>query len=655
MSSIIVNQIQPRAFELIRDRIFVVLSEEMVQQATFTSELTGINMFKERFIPFQASDMPAINVALTRGNFDNFTALKKDGHYSFNIDVYTRAKTTDASVGDTASAVFMQRILGVCNAILSDVKYNTLGFDKPFISRVHVDEIQIAEPQRNNDAESIIQGRLTFIVRVPENVETLIANVIDGMDTQVLMSETQLGYVFTGEGSLVPPPTCDPGEVFNSNALKLGDAPSGGSFVVDDSVLTMNGGAFLDVAATEPFNVIVKNDLGAPIGTVISGEIIIPSTSDQWVRNGNWMPIPTVSPGDRVLYGIYAVYEGIYNPLTMEFGGGADSIDWGDGTSESTVLNLVTYNKDYDYASLSGVVTVDDYGRNYKNVLVSVPFGASGGTSVNIDRNNFSNGSNGWLDLSIDSPLMATLFVTKERRAQNLERLRVYSHNIGGVNSAFQYMTNLKVMKLDLVNAGNNAAAFHGLGNIRDENNNPFDWNWALSTTASSIFTGSILTKVGDVSFPLIGAPVSVFSNMDTLQSVGDIDLPSATSMSSFFTNCFSLIVVGDITTSSSLTSLASFASACRRLTGISISDCSGVTATSNMFLTNSSMDSVILTGITVGFILSNANMNTAALDAMFTALGTASGSQTIMVSGNPGSSTCDTSIATNKGFTVVI
>jgi len=34
--------------------------------------------------------------------------------------------------------------------------------------------------------------------------------------------------------------------------------------------------------------------------------------------------------------------------------------------------------------------------------------------------------------------------------------------------------------------------------------------------------------------------------------------------------------------------------------------------------------------------------------------LGTASGSQTITVTGNPGAGTCNTSIATAKGFTVV-
>jgi len=47
--------------------------------------------------------------------------------------------------------------------------------------------------------------------------------------------------------------------------------------------------------------------------------------------------------------------------------------------------------------------------------------------------------------------------------------------------------------------------------------------------------------------------------------------------------------------------------------------------------------------------------MSATAIDALFTSLGTASGSQTINVRRNSGSATCTTSIATVKGYTVVI
>jgi hypothetical protein len=46
--------------------------------------------------------------------------------------------------------------------------------------------------------------------------------------------------------------------------------------------------------------------------------------------------------------------------------------------------------------------------------------------------------------------------------------------------------------------------------------------------------------------------------------------------------------------------------------------------------------------------------MSASAIDALFTSLGTAVGSQTISVKRNPGSATCTTSIATSKGYTVL-
>ena len=63
----------------------------------------------------------------------------------------------------------------------------------------------------------------------------------------------------------------------------------------------------------------------------------------------------------------------------------------------------------------------------------------------------------------------------------------------------------------------------------------------------------------------------------------------------------------------------------------------------------------LILPSFRVGFSIANSNMDADALDAMFTSLGTANGAQTITITGNPGAATCDTTIATGKGFTIVV
>jgi hypothetical protein len=110
-----------------------------------------------------------------------------------------------------------------------------------------------------------------------------------------------------------------------------------------------------------------------------------------------------------------------------------------------------------------------------------------------------------------------------------------------------------------------------------------------------------------------------------------------------------------NITTSSSLTSIANIGNGSRKCRGFIISNCSGITNTSSAFTGMALMETLILTGITRGFTIDDCNMSATAINALFTSLGTASGSQTINVRRNPGSATCTTSIATSKGYTVVI
>jgi hypothetical protein len=88
-----------------------------------------------------------------------------------------------------------------------------------------------------------------------------------------------------------------------------------------------------------------------------------------------------------------------------------------------------------------------------------------------------------------------------------------------------------------------------------------------------------------------------------------------------------------------------------------SMDDASNVTLTTNFVRISGAAYNItkelILSGLTVGINISYGKMDTDALDNFFTALGTANGAQTITVTGNPGAATCDTSIATNKGWTV--
>lgn len=90
----------------------------------------------------------------------------------------------------------------------------------------------------------------------------------------------------------------------------------------------------------------------------------------------------------------------------------------------------------------------------------------------------------------------------------------------------------------------------------------------------------------------------------------------------------------------------------CSSLQSVTL-DTGAVVDASFMFGGCSSLQSVTLDGLTRGVSVANASLSSTALDALYTSLGTAAGSQTITVSSNYGTTGDDPSIATAKGFTV--
>jgi len=310
--SVIVNPIGPRAFELIRDRVGEILIEELSNQSAISyNENLDATVYIERSIAFTPAEMPCVNVTLSRGEFDNATILKKVGTYNYNIDCFTRSVTTDEQDGDALSMFKLHQLMGVIDAILSDTKYLTLGFVPPFISGVAVNELSIAEPKRTEDSHSVMMGRLSLVVMVPENVELLEGVLIDGFDTQVKIGETEQGFIYSGDNIPVPPPTVPGGKVFNSLNVELGEAPSGGIFVVDDSqyLISDTYGQTLyngSLPATNSLNqtiqdsVITNSDVSYTKNVFAEDSLIVPD-EDITLNSGVFLTKPSVKDQDIIL------------------------------------------------------------------------------------------------------------------------------------------------------------------------------------------------------------------------------------------------------------------------------------------------------------------------------------------------------------------
>lgn len=193
--ALITTVIGKQAFELIRDRIASILVLELSNQVVLGTDVVNASIWTERLIPFSNSELPALNVNMSSGGFSGQTIIQSNGTYLFNIDCYVKAPSTGDDDGDVTAMLLLQRLIGVCRAILEASQYKTLDFPPPFISSRHAQAINISTP-KTEDSESVAMGRLTFEVKAVETAEVLDAILLVANYTQVKISLTNKGYQY---------------------------------------------------------------------------------------------------------------------------------------------------------------------------------------------------------------------------------------------------------------------------------------------------------------------------------------------------------------------------------------------------------------------------------------------------------------------------
>lgn len=394
-----------------------------------------------------------------------------------------------------------------------------------------------------------------------------------------------------------------------------------------------------------------------PAGTdIIAQPCGVPA---HWTRNPDWLPLGTVAAGSNRFSGLFAVYETQKNVCTIQCETGTRTIDWGDGTTQVASSGLL-YTKVYDYATITSPIITDEFGYNYKTVVVNISMTSC--TQLYIDRNTTATVINNsrslnWLDIALDCSTLIIFSPSGQAIANKLERLLIY--NVGSFISgapSFIQMASLKVLKFPFEKLqSSNQTFINYLGDVRNEDGTPIDMNFSINTgSLFNLLSLSSITRLGNFSASLSTSGQALFENSTQLRSIGNINLSSVTNLVSMFASCVNLEDVVNITITSTCNSITNIGINARKCRGFIIGNCSGVTSATNAFFNMVSMKTLILTGMTRGFVIDDCNMSATAIDALFSSLGTASGSQTISVKRNPGSLTCNTSIATTKGFTVL-
>jgi hypothetical protein len=368
-----------------------------------------------------------------------------------------------------------------------------------------------------------------------------------------------------------------------------------------------------------------------------------------WVRNPEWLPIPEIATGEQVVYFLMAIFDSDYQSIAFKFQG-AYTVDWGDGTVTNHT-SFSTAEHTYDYPTLTSLVT--SFG--YKQAMIKVtPQTANNLTRLSFDMFQTGHGYSKFcniLDMVLNVPNMTivSLFGETFQLAPMCER--VWFKEVGTLISAyriFAYMDRLQEIPVFDVSSLTDVSLWfyrsRALKTIGE-----FDFSSATNIN-SMCYQCASLTNFNATIAPQYAAQVFPYT---AIQSLPNIDFVNCIGFGSFFEGAYGLSRFVNVDTSLVPNISYSFY-AIQSLQEVEI-DCTSVTSTVAAFSFTGNLTKILLHNLTVGVDVSSKKLSKDAIDALFTSLGTASGSQTIIVTGNPGAATCDTTIATGKGFTVTI
>lgn len=151
----------------------------------------------------------------------------------------------------------------------------------------------------------------------------------------------------------------------------------------------------------------------------------------------------------------------------------------------------------------------------------------------------------------------------------------------------------------------------------------------------------------------------TMFQACACLVTAPALDVSNGITFTSMFSNCIALDSIPTYASAKG-TNFQNFANGCSALRSIDL-DCSGAPSSVSMQTItqggNGNLRNILLRGLKfapTSMQFAGQGLSAQALNDLYTALGTATGAQTINVAGNPGSGSSTPSIATAKGWTIV-
>ena len=222
--------------------------------------------------------------------------------------------------------------------------------------------------------------------------------------------------------------------------------------------------------------------------------------------------------------------------------------------------------------------------------------------------------------------------------------------SVTNTSAMFQNCSSLQSVPLfDLASVTNTTNMFYRCSSLQSV---PlFDLSSVTNTT--NMFNGcSSLQSVPLFDLSSVTNTSGMFQNCSSLQSVPLLNTAAGTIFTNMFQGCSSLQSVPLLNTAAG-TNFTNMFQYCSSLQSVPLLNTAAGTNFTNMFQGCSSLQWSDVTGLKYAVSYGGLNLSAAALDNIYTNLGTAAGSQTITVTGNWGTAGDDPTIATAKGWTV--
>ncbi len=198
MTASITTAIGSQKQEAVKERIALILSLEIAQQHTITSDTATKAMlatfmsgstpkiYLDRDDPLQEEELNGIVIRNTSERYEDGSNVKKKVNAVYEVLVIGGAPATDSEHGDTIARRTVQRIAKIAHKILNSGYYVRLGFDVDYIGWRKVKDLETFVPKAANDEISnIVVTRFEVevyfddaaITAAPVTLETIVCTI----------------------------------------------------------------------------------------------------------------------------------------------------------------------------------------------------------------------------------------------------------------------------------------------------------------------------------------------------------------------------------------------------------------------------------------------------------------------------------------------